>query len=214
VSLRERMKKRLLTIAGCVVLVGVALGGWAYYSLSHFSIPVTPAQTEAMQIAFKGSLGEVMFGNVQPQPQAIREGTGLDALLASTPAPQGEGLISAYQKDPAKFKRYAQLFDTALNAGRVGQFIQANRSSFSLPLSTSALALRDEGLDAWGHPYCITATKTGLAVVSGGAQSVSFDCNKQNIPTKEIVAATRKIFQTTSGHVVVLVGDRDVPKAR
>ncbi len=207
------MKKRLLTVAGCVILVGVALGGWAYYSLAHFSIPVTPAQTEAMQIAFKGSLGEVMFGNVQPQTQAIRVGRGLDALLASTPPPQGEGLISAYQKDPAKFKKYAQLFDTAVNAKRVAQFIQANRSGYNLPLSTSALAL-DERLDAWGHPYCVTATRTGLAVVSGGAQSASFDCSKQNIPTKEIVAATRQIFQTTSGHVVVLVGDRDVPNGK
>lgn len=203
------MKKRLLTIAGLVVLVGLAVGGWGYYSLAHFSIPVTAAQTESIQIALKGSLGEALFGNVQPQPIAAMEVTGLDALLASTTAQQGEGLISAYQKDPARFKRYAQLFDTALNAMRIGQFVQANRSSYTLPLSTSALRMGDEGLDAWKRPYCITATKEGVAVVSRGEHIASFDC-KRDIPANEIAAAKRQIFQTPSGQVVVLVAERDV----
>jgi len=199
------MKKRLLTIAGCVILVACAVGGWVYYSLVHISIPIAAVRPEAL-IAFKGSLGEVMFGNLQPQ--TVREGTGLDALLASAPAPQGEGLISAYQKDPERFKRYAQLFDTAVNAERVGQFVQANRSSYNLPLSSSALPLGDERLDAWGHPYCVTTTKSGVAVVSRGKQAVSFDC-KRDIPDNEIMSARRLTFQTTGGQVVVLVGVKE-----
>jgi hypothetical protein len=199
-------KKRFLTIGGCVVLAGVALGGWMYYSLSHFPISLTPTQVQAMQTAWKGSLGEAMFGNVQPQPEAVTEETGLDSVLASTPAPQGEGLISAYNKDPAKFKRYAQLYDTALNAKRVGLFVQANRSRYILPLSSSSLVLGDERLDAWGHPYCVIATKAGVAVVSRGEQPTSFDCER-DIPSKEIAAARRHIFQTTSGQVAVIVGD-------
>lgn len=207
------MKKRLLAVAGCLILVALAVGGWAYYSLSHFSFPVTATQTEAMQIAIKGSLGEAMFRSVQPQPETDREGAGLDTLLASTAAPKGEGLILAYQKDPEKFKRYAQLFDTALNARRVGQFVQANRSSYTLPLSTSVLPLGDEKMDAWGHPYCVTATKAGVAVVSRGEQTASFDC-KRDVPANEIAAARRQIFQTTGGTVVVLVSEGGVPSSK
>ena len=204
------MKKRLLAVAASLGLVGLAIGAWVYQSLAHFSIPVTAAQTDAMLTAFKGSLGEAIFGNAKPQPVAVNEGTGLDALLAPSPAAQSEGLIAAYQKDPAKFKKYALLFDTALNAKRVGQFVQANRSAYALPLSTSALPLGDQKLDAWGHPYCVTATKAGLAVVSRGEQTASLDC-KRDIPAKEIAAATRQVFQTTGGTVVVLMSEGDVP---
>ncbi len=203
------MKKRLLAVAGCLVLIGLAVGVWVYESLAHFSIPVTAAQTDAMQTAFKGSLGEAMFGNGKPQPVAVKEGTGLDALLAPAPAGQSEGLISAYKRDPAKFKKYALLFDTALNATRVGQFVQANRSAYTLPLSTAALPLGDEKLDAWGHPYCVTGTKAGVAVVSRGERTAYLDC-KRDIPAKEIASATRQIFQTSGGTVIVIVSEEDV----
>lgn len=201
------MKKRVVTIAVLIGMVGLAIGGWTYYSLTHFSIPVTPAQTEAMQIAFKGVLGEALFGNAKPQQAGIREGTGLDALLAPSAAPQGEGLISAYRKEPEKFKRYSQLFDTALNAKRIGRLVQTNRLSYKLPLASSSLSLGDgERLDAWGHPYCVTALKAGVAVVSGGPESKSFGCDKQQVRAHDLASAKREISETSSGEIVVLVG--------
>jgi hypothetical protein len=48
----------------------------------------------------------------------------LDALFASAPTGnKGQGLIEAYQKDPQKFRRYADMLDTAMNAKQVGDAV-------------------------------------------------------------------------------------------
>jgi len=55
-----------------------------------------------------------MFGEVNPTSVQTLEGKGLDALFAAQKQPpQGEGLIAAYQRNPEKFRHYAQLFDAA-----------------------------------------------------------------------------------------------------
>jgi len=205
------MRKRLAIAAMLVGLAGIAIAGWTYYSLKHFPAPITAAQAEAMQIALKGSLGEAMFGTAKPQEIVSTEGTGLNAVLAPSPGAQGEGLIVAYQKDPEKFKRYSQLFDTALNAKRLGRMLEANRASYNFPLTSSSLTSGDgERLDAWGNPYCVTALKAGVAVVSGGPKSTSFGCDKQQIRAHELASAKREIFQTSGGEVVVLVSAASV----
>jgi len=205
------MKRRLITIGACLVLIGVAIAGWIYDSVTHFSLPITssPAQFEDMQIALKGSLGEAIFGDAVRQQPIFTNGTGLDALLAASGTTQADGLISAYQKDPAKFKRYAQLFDAAFNARRIGKLINTNRSKYSLPLSTAAVQLDGQQFDPWGHPYCVAATKDGVAVISAGPTGVPVECTRQAIPVKEIAAATRSVFQTQQGRVIVLVGMSD-----
>ncbi|HZQ95868.1 MAG TPA: hypothetical protein VFA67_12720 [Candidatus Sulfotelmatobacter sp.] len=51
-------------------------------------------------------------GKVEVVPAAELKGkAGLDALIAATPTnTKGEGLIAEYQKNPQKFKRYAEMF--------------------------------------------------------------------------------------------------------
>jgi hypothetical protein len=193
-------------IAGLVVLVVGSLGGWLYYSLRHMSIPITAAQATDIQLAFKGSLGEAIFGTVNPQNGSSSKGTGLDAVLTPSTATKSDGLIAEYQREPEKFRRYAQLFDTAITARHIGEALQANRANHKFPLLSSAVAMNaNDSLDAWGHPYCVSALKDGLAVVSGGPDAKSFACDEQKIQSKELSSATRLIFQSSQGEVVVLV---------
>jgi hypothetical protein len=79
------------------------------------------------------------------------------------------------------FKRYAELFDTASNAKAVGKAVKAHQPAYRLPMSSAELPLQtSEKLDAWGHPYCVSALKTSIVVLSGGPYTVSFSCPKPN----------------------------------
>jgi hypothetical protein len=65
----------------------------------------------------------------------------LDALLA--PAPGGgkaEGLIEAYQENPQKFKRYAEMLDAAMNAKKVGEVLLQQTASRP-PRTSESLAI-------------------------------------------------------------------------
>jgi hypothetical protein len=105
----------------------IAVGLFAHYDFTHNSRSRWTPETLDAQIAFKGAIGEAIFSSERPEivPEVHVEGTGgLDALLA--PAPDGnknQGQIKAYGKDPQRFKRYAEMFDTAMNAKQVGDML-------------------------------------------------------------------------------------------
>jgi hypothetical protein len=205
------MRRKILIVLAVIVTVVCSVGGWMYYSFSHMSILITPAQTNDIQLAFKGALGEAMFGSRDKQIGPVTRGQGLDALLAPSNAPKGDGLIVDYQKNPAKYKRYAQLFDTAANAKGIGNAIESEHTKYKFPLLSSEMAPNaSDRLDAWGHPYCVIALKNGLAIVSGGPDAKSFVCEEQRIGKKELSSATRQIFQDSQGEVIVLVRQADV----
>jgi hypothetical protein len=201
--------KRLLTLAaGIVVLVGAIISGVAVYtaySWRHARI-VTAKQSEDIQIALKGTMGQVMFGQAHPESAESSERTGLNTLFPTAQNATGEGLIAAYQRDPKTFGVNAKLFDTALNAKLVGQAVQASRGTYRLPISSAELPLETSSkLDPWGHPYCITALKTSVVVVSGGPEAVSFSCPNRNVREEQIASAARSVFQTPGGEVVVVL---------
>jgi hypothetical protein len=120
----SKKKMAMLVVAGFgSMLVGLAL--LAYYNFTHnFQITLTPEQISGTQIALKGAMGEAIFSRQWSEalPDVQLEGKrGLDALLVPLPTgSRGVGLIEAYQKDPQKFKRYAEMLDTAMNAKQVG----------------------------------------------------------------------------------------------
>jgi hypothetical protein len=107
---------------------------------------------------------------------AHSDGAELRELLAPAKVGPSEGLIAAYQHDPATFRRYADLYDTAFNGLRIGTIVSANRTAYTLPMLGSELIVRGETKDAWGHPYCVAAHKEQILFVSGGAHVNSFSC--------------------------------------
>lgn len=148
-----------------------------------------------------------MFGEFHPSNVEVSESMGLDALLAShKEALQSEGLITAYQRDPERFRRFAALFDTVATAKHVGEVIQARQTALRFPFSSAELPLKDsEKLDPWNHPYCIHSSEGALFVVSGGPKASSFSCATQRVKDRQIASAIRKVFQTAEGEVVVVL---------
>jgi hypothetical protein len=209
-----KSKTRIIGISALGLLtVVIAILGWGVYSFEHMRISFTAAQLQDMQTALKGEVGKAIFQGVRPAGHAT-EGTGLSALLAPPKEPQGEGLIAAYQHDRETFRRYARLFDTAAHAERLANAVQHDRTAYKLPISSSAVRIeRAETTDAWGHTYCISASKTSIAVVSGGPEVGSFSCSNQKTPAQEIASATRNIFQSSTGEVVVVLKQvaEDIP---
>jgi len=187
------------------MLIGAVL--FAYYDFTHnFRFPLTSEQVSDAQIALKGALGEAIFNGQHGEviPDAQLEGkTGLDALLAPAPGGgKGEGLIKAYQENPQKFKRYAEMLDTAMNAKKVGE--TASRP----PRTSESLAMEANlRVDAWGSPFCIIPVGARVAVVSGGPARLS--CDALPLTAAQIAGSHRNIYAGPSGIVVVIAAPQD-----
>ena len=136
-------------------MIGLAL--FAYYDFTHnFRISFTPQQIADVQIALKGSMGEALFSGQQLEADVVpaeqlKGKSGLDALFTSAPADsKGQGLIEAYKKDPQKFKRYAEMLDTAMNAKQVADVVLHDSASHA-PRTSEPLAMEANlKVDAWG----------------------------------------------------------------
>jgi hypothetical protein len=137
-GVRAIMTKKKIAAFGAAGLAALLIGFvlFYYYNFTHnFPIAISDQQASDIETALKGSLGEAIFSGQRAQVVAdstIEGKRGLDALLAHAPSDnKGQGLIEAYQKDPQKFKRYAQMLDTAMNAKQVGDAIlREKRSTF------------------------------------------------------------------------------------
>jgi hypothetical protein len=196
--------------AGCgrglgSLLVGVAL--FAYYDFTHnFRFSLNPEQISDAQIALKGSIGEAIFrGQRSEVPDGQGEGkSGLDALLAPPPAGSNAvGLIEAYQKDPQRFKRYAEMLDTAMNAKQVGDLLLRQAASRLPPTSESLVMDPKLKVDAWGNPFCIIPVGERVAVVSGGPSRLS--CDALPLNAQQIAGSNRSLYAGPSDVVVVVV---------
>lgn len=199
-----RRTARIIGITALLVLAAVAaLIGCSIYSFEHSSV-LTAEELQNIQTALKGEMGEALFSGGLPTGQRA-EGTGLNALLPSPEESHSEGLIASYQHAPQTFKRYAQLFDTAINAEKIADEVQHDRTMYQLPISSSAVRLQPgELVDAWGHTYCVSALKATVIVVSGGPDAPSFSCLQQKTRAPEISSTLRNIFQASNGEVVVV----------
>ena len=199
----------LISAAGGLgaLVVGVALYG--YYDFTrNFHLPLTGQQISNAEIAFKGAMGEAIFeghhlrAELVPTEKLKNKG-GLDALLASAPAAnQGQGLIDAYQKDPQKFKRYADMFDTAMNATKVGDVVLRQRRSHPPRTSEPLQMEADVKVDAWGSPFCIIPLGEKVAVVSGGPSRLS--CDALPVTPEQIGKSNRNVYAGPSDVVVVI----------
>lgn len=203
----DKKKAAMFVAAGLgSLLVGVAL--FAYYNFTHnFHITFSPEQVLNAQIALKGAMGEAIFRGQRSWPVSdVRVGgkSGLDGLLATPPADsKGVGLIEAYQRDPQRFKRYAEMLDTAANAKQVGDLLLLHAALH--PPRTSESLLMDTKLkvDAWGNPFCIIPVGERVAVVSGGPSHLS--CDALPLSAQQIAASNRSVYAGPSDVVVVIV---------
>ena len=92
----------------------------------------------------------------------------------------------------------------------IANAVQVDQSAYVLPMSSSDLPLQSsEKLDSWSHPYCVSSFKNALVVVSGGPQASTFSCAVQHLTKQQLANATRKVFQTAQGEVVLVLKPAD-----
>jgi hypothetical protein len=203
------MTKKKIAAFGAAGLAALLIGFilFAYYDFTHnFHIAISDQQASDIETAIKGSLGEAIFSGQRPQvvaDSAIEGKTGLDALLAHAPSNnKGQGLIEAYRKDPQKFKRYAQMLDTATNAKQVGDAVLRENAPHSARTSESLAIEANHKFDAWGKPFCIVPVGERVAVVSGGPSRLS--CDALPLTPEQIAKSNRPMFAGPSDVVVVI----------
>ncbi|HUJ31713.1 MAG TPA: hypothetical protein VLY23_10570 [Candidatus Acidoferrum sp.] len=198
-----------LTIAVRVVL-GLALAVALFYAIviykfSHMKLGLDPEFAKDVQdigVAVKGIAGEALFeyGNLIPNEASMPAGSdGIE---------KARTLMAAYGKDPGKFKKYAALFDTAVNAGAVGDAVLQMPPSARLPANSLGLrSLRgDQRVDAWGHPYCLLTSRNLLAVISLGPEAkTAATCRNLEISKEKIFSAQRNLYERPSGEVILIV---------
>jgi hypothetical protein len=199
----------LIFAAGGLVATVVGFALYAHYDFTHnFRIPLTAQQISNAQIAFKGAMGEAIFSGRQLKAdevpaEQLKGKSGLDALFASAPAGnKGQGLIDAYQKDPQKFKRYADMLDTAMNAKQVSDVVLRRKGEHP-PRTSEPLAMEANlKVDAWGSPFCIIPIGDKVAVVSGGPSRLS--CDALPLTPEQIAKSNRNLYSGPSDVVVVI----------
>jgi len=202
------MTKKKIAAFGAAGLAALLIGFvlFAYYNFTHnFHIAISAQQASDIETALKGSLGEAIFSGQRAQVVAdstIEGKRGLDALLAHAPSDEGQGLIEAYQKDPQKFKRYAQMLDTATNAKQVGDAILRENVAHSARTSESLAIEANHKVDAWGKPFCIIPVGERVAVVSGGPSRLS--CDALPLTPEQIAKSNRTMYAGPSDLVVVI----------
>jgi hypothetical protein len=211
-----KQKKIVFSVAAGIALLLLCLVAFAYYDFTHnfriaFRIALSPQQVPDARIALKGAMAEAIFEGGQRKAEIVpatelKGKVGLDALLASTPTSnKGEGLIAAYQKDPQKFKRYAEMFDTAMNAKQVSDVVLKQNIS-QLPATSDSLQMEPKvKVDAWGSSFCIIPAGEKVAIVSGGPSHLPCD----NLPvSKDQIANFKRNLYAGANDVVVVIAQR------
>ncbi len=145
--------------------------------------------------------GQHLKAEVVPAEQ-LKGKVGLDALFASAAANKGPGLIEAYQRDPQKFKRYANMFDTAWNAKQVGNVVLRQGGSHPPRTSEPLQMEANVKVDAWGKPFCIIPIGEKVAVVSGGPSRLS--CDALPLTPEQIAKSNRNLYAGPSDVVVAI----------
>jgi len=127
---------------------------------------------------------------------------------------KGKDLLTAYRKDPERFRGYSNLLDTALNASIVGDAALQMRLPSAMPSTSEGITSvrRDQKIDSWGHPFCLMAAGDRFAVISAGPDATTpISCLNLHIAKKEILSSERKLYQRPSGEVVLIL-DLNSPK--
>jgi hypothetical protein len=189
-------------VLGVAVICAGLLYLWVDYSLRRsFRLALGPqfgADVEDMVVATKGLMFEFYFD----------QKSYLSALAnAKAHSDKINQVLAAYRSDPEKYKKYAKLADTILNASHVGDELLKTRPPARLPRTSDGLSSMrlDLRRDPWGHPFCIVSTDKLILVVSLGPEAHSpFSCQRLHL-NNDLRKSERRIFQTPSGELVLKI---------
>ncbi|HMK22713.1 MAG TPA: hypothetical protein VK466_10290 [Terriglobales bacterium] len=209
-DLAEMARKRtILSVAAFILVLVVGFVAFAYYDFTHnFHLPTpTPQQIGDVEIALKGSIGQAIFSSEKAEviPGEKLEGkSDIDRLLAHAPTEKkGQGLIDAYRRDPEKFKHYAEMLDTSLNAKQVAE-AALRRNESRTPRTSEGLPLNAKTkVDAWGNPFCVMPVAGKIAIVSGGPSHLA--CDALPVTPEQIAKSNRTLYAGPSDVIVLIV---------
>ena len=207
-------RNRILTIIGVgTVLISAEL--LIIQLAKRFANDVASGIVNAAPAAedlFKGTLGKALLENrrVQGIPgdqQAVRP------RVPDEHHETGRSLLDEYRKNPQKFHRYAQVFDTWVNAHQVAAASTKGEPNAISESSLSAVGIiPDEKLDAWKHPLCVIRGVDRIVIVSGGPEAAGpMDCRLIRMSKAQIRAtALSSTKQRTDGSLVFTFSREDL----
>jgi hypothetical protein len=159
---------------------------------------------------FKGALGRILLEHgtiegvrLEPEtanPQLYQNGSG-QGVSRAFPL-----LIDEYQKDPQKFHRYAQVFDTWLNAMKIADAaVRVETGTQAVSSSSVQGVIPQEKLDAWGHAYCVIRNANRIVIISGGPDvSEPISCHQIKMSPADILVTTpSSVEQRPDGSLVL-----------
>lgn len=205
-------RNRILTIIGVgTVLISaeMLISRSAKRAASDFASAIAKAAPVAEDL-FKGTLGQALLENRRVQGIPADQ----QAVRSRVPDERHDtGLIDEYQKNPEKFHRYAQVFDTWVNAQKVAMASTKGEPSAFSESSLSAVGIiPDEKLDAWKHPLCVIRGVDRIVIVSGGPEAAgSMDCRLIRMSKAQISAtALSSTKQRPDGSLVFTFSREDL----
>jgi hypothetical protein len=193
------------------VILGLALGVALLYAFAIYSLnrsmknafgPEFQRDMQDLGTALKGTAGEALFEHGTLIPNNANVPSESNAIE------QGKSLLASYRKDPERFKKYGALLETALNAAAIGDALLQMPASSKLPSdSLGVTSVRtDQRIDAWGHAYCLSASGNRRAIISLGPEAETPDsCQNLKVSKKDILSAERKLYERSSGEVILIV---------
>lgn len=191
---KGRRALRILVIVAAAA-VPLAVTGWYLAERAAENAAKALAKSlgrdSELSIALKGAWGLILLDGVPTNQLAeVRPGGTLASLLNdSKSGVSAEGVLDAYQKDPRKFKRLAEVSDTWFHARTVADAVQ--RLATNAPVPSTSVFMTAFGpqyrLDAWGHPFCIFKGTDQTAIVSAGPEAQGFtSCNEVRLTRAQI----------------------------
>jgi hypothetical protein len=143
----------------------------------------------AAEDLFKGTLGKALLENQRVQGIPANQ-EAVRPRLPNERYGTGQSLFDEYQKDPQKFHRYAQIFDTWVSAHKVAAASAKGDPSAVPESSLSAVGvIPNEKLDAWKHPLCVIRGVDRIVIISGGPNAAEpIDCRQLRMSKAQISA--------------------------
>jgi len=184
-------RNRVLTILGVgAVLISAEL--LIIQSAKRFASGITSGVVKAAPAAeglFKGTLGKALLENQRVQGIPANQ-QAVHPRLPNERYGNGQSLLDEYQKDPQRFHRYAQIFDTWVNAHKVAAASAKGEPSAISESSLSAVGvIPGEKLDAWKHPLCVIRGVDRIVIISGGPNATApIDCRQIRMSKAQISA--------------------------
>jgi len=210
-------KKRILILLGVgAVLVSAEL--LVIQSAKRFATGLASGIAHAAPAAedlIKGTMGEALLESRRVQAnaadrQAVHPGVPDDHFGT------GQSLLDEYRKDPQKFHRFAQVFDTWVNAQKV-----ATASTKGVPntISESSLSavgvIPNEKLDAWKHPFCLVRGADRIVMISGGPNLAGpINCREIRMSKAQISATELSSAEQRPDGSLVFTFPRENRKSR